>query len=356
LDQPRRLALLSPLLTAGLLFTYSRGAFLATLVALVVLALALRALGSARVPTAALAMLAGATAIFAVTRPSFWLRVTVESAGLGYGAQYTLAVSHLVARPGEALEAKASILNTGDAVWTAERFGIAARWYDPEGRREAEGPVIRVPRSVPPGARLEVEVPLTAPNAEGRHVLILDLFERSRGLFSAYGVPPAVLPVSVSLAGTSPPYAFEPRAEVWRRGRFELWRIAALIWREHPLLGAGPDNYRWLHAMRGGWLVTGDFTRSADSTYLEIAANTGTLGLLTYLTTLLAAGRCAWRRLLPISAPPVAALGMLVAMTVHGMVEYVLRFSGHFLLFGLVVGLASSACKRSPEWGETARS
>lgn len=333
-----------PLLAAGLLFTYSRGAFVATVVALAALAvtLALRepAGGLARVPARAMGALLGVTLVFAATRPSLWLRVTVESAGLRYGAQYKLPVGHLSVRPGHAIAATVSVLNTGDVAWTADRFGIAARWYDPAGRTESEGPIARVAGSVPPGQRLEVALPLVAPDREGRHVLILDLFERSRGLFSTYGVPPALLPVSVAREGTPTPFAFDPPADVWRRGRFELWRIAALLWRDHPLLGVGPDNYRWLHAVRGGWLVVGDFTRSADNTYLEIAANTGTLGLIAYLATLAAAGRSAWRGLGATSVPSVAALAMLAAMVVHGSVEYLLRFSGHSLLFGLVVGLA----------------
>lgn len=342
--QPWGLAWAIPLLATGLLFTYSRGAFVATAVALATLAVALtlcaptRAFG--RVPAMALGGLLGVTLVFAATRPSLWLRVTVESAGLRYGAQYTLPVGHLTVRPGAPVTVTASVLNTGDVAWTPERFGITARWYDLDRKTEADGSIDRVARSVPPGQRLDVTLPLVTPDREGRHVLILDLFERSRGLFSTYGVPPAVLPVSVASGGTPAAFVFDPPADVWRRGRFELWRIAALLWRDHPLWGVGPDNYRWLHSARGGWLVNGDFSRSADSTYLEIASTTGTFGLIAYLATLASAGRSAWRGLRAMSSPSVAALGMLVAMTVHGSVEYVLRFTGHYLFFGLVIGLA----------------
>lgn len=343
-ERERALALVTALLATGLLFTYSRGAFVATVVALASLALALArrgiSRGLARVPATTVGVLLGATLVFAATRPSLWLRVTVESAGLRYGARYVLPVGHLSVRPGAEVAAAVSVLNTGNVAWTAQRFGIAARWYDLEERAESEGPMARVARTIPPGERLETVLPVVAPDREGRYALVLDVFERGRGLFSTYGTPPAVLPVSVSREGSPPPFTFDPPADVWRRGRFELWRIAALLWRDHPLLGVGPDNYRWLHAARGGWLVVGDFTRSADSTYLEIAATTGTLGLIAYLATLAAAGRRAWRGLQVSCVPSAAAFGILVAMAVHGSVEYLLRFSGHSLLFGLVVGLA----------------
>ena len=41
----------------------------------------------------------------------------------------------------------------------------------------------------------------------------------------------------------------------WQPGRWELWRLALGMWRERPLTGVGPDNFRWLYGPRAGHAV-----------------------------------------------------------------------------------------------------
>jgi O-antigen ligase len=118
------------------------------------------------------------------------------------------------------------------------------------------------------------------------------------------------------------------------------------MWRRHPWTGVGSDNFRRLHAAYGGWISL-DVPASAHNAWLETAATTGLLGLVAFtgvlITTALAAAR-------GLGADPrsgeattaAAVLGLVVAVAVHGIVEYVFAFTGHYLVLGLVVGCAAS--------------
>jgi hypothetical protein len=77
-----------------------------------------------------------------------------------------------------------------------------------------------------------------------------------------------------------------------------------------------------------------------------VAATTGSLGLLALAATLGAALAASARRVL--RAPgvqeavvPAAIFAGLAAVAAHGMVDYLLAFTGHYLVLGLLVGLAA---------------
>jgi O-antigen ligase len=124
----------------------------------------------------------------------------------------------------------------------------------------------------------------------------------------------------------------------WRPGRGELWRIALSMWRSHPLLGVGPDNFRWLYGRQAGepfW----DTRVFANNTLLEAAATTGSLGLAALALTLAAALFTSYRGFerAP-DAERLALLGLTVAVLAHGLVDYTLAFTGHYLFFGFLIG------------------
>jgi len=128
--------------------------------------------------------------------------------------------------------------------------------------------------------------------------------------------------------------------------------LALGMWHEHPWLGVGPDNYRRLYGPRSGHAVWDDRV-FANNTLLEAAATTGSFGALALAGALIASVLAAWRAL-PAAVPHERALaetllGLLAGLAAHGMVDYVLAFTGHYLFFGFVVGAVSGlSLTRSP--------
>jgi O-antigen ligase len=120
------------------------------------------------------------------------------------------------------------------------------------------------------------------------------------------------------------------------------------MWRERPLLGFGPDNFRKLHEAFGGWHSTRPTPRhTAHSAYLEAAASTGALGLLTLVATLGAGFVGAGRALAAAEraesrASALSLLGLLAAIATHATVESLLGFTAQYLFFGFVIGAVAA--------------
>jgi O-antigen ligase len=164
----------------------------------------------------------------------------------------------------------------------------------------------------------------------------------------------ASVPVTVSASGAAlPPSAagatFDPDL-AWRPTRGDLWRLAFGMWKERPFAGFGSDRFRWLYGLRAGrrfW----DVRVFANNTVLETAATTGTLGVLALLATFLVSAVAAARALAASSGADgmcLALLGLLAGLFAHGLVDYVLAFTGHYLLFGFVVGSCAGLATPAP--------
>jgi O-antigen ligase len=121
---------------------------------------------------------------------------------------------------------------------------------------------------------------------------------------------------------------------VWQPGRRDLWGLAVSLWKERPLLGVGSDNYRHLYGARAGRAFW-DTRVYANNTLLEAAATTGALGALALLLTLAFTLREGFRSQVPESA---ALFALAAGCAAHGVVDYLLAATGHYLLFGFVVG------------------
>lgn len=332
-------------LTAGLLFTYSRAALLAALAGLVVLA----AVHRGRVPRAGLAVVAAGAILFTLGQEAFALRLTSEGVESWYGAEYAPAASRLRLRPGEATVTEVRVTNRGRLPWTREGlFHLSYHWYDVERRDLADGGRTRLPGEVGPGETVVLQAEVQAPARPGRYLLLWDMVQEHTSWFSGQGVTPGVVPAWVgreigpgdealaSLLPAGPP--------AWRPGRRALWPLAWRMWRDHPWLGVGPDNFRRLY---GRWAGKPDWDSRvySNNAYLEAAATTGILGLAAFVGALASAGRVAWtvRHAHPL-APTL--LGLLTALAVHGTADYVLAFTGHYLVFALAVGAAAALARR----------
>lgn len=341
------------LLGAGLLFTYSRGAFAATLVGLVVLtAVVLRRAPRERVVPAlsALGALGVCATSFACAGEVFRLRLGGEGTDRWYLAEYAPEETTLHLGAGELRTTPVRVANTGRKTWSrAEAFHLSYHWWDRERQVLADGERTLLPRDLAPGESAVLPAYVRAPAQPGEYLLVWDMVHEHTTWFSGQGVAPRTVPVVVGPAGAAGVPATDSRQVApvvvgWQPGRAELWRLALGMWRERPLLGVGADNFRWLYGPRAGHAFW-DTRVFANNLYLEAAATTGTLGLLALLATLgtavFAAGRVAWRtpRLVPVAA---ALCGLLSAVAAHGMVDYLLASTGHYLLLAVAVGLAAS--------------
>ena len=335
----RRLLLLVPfgaLLATGLALTYSRGGQAAALAGLLALAVARR--GRRRPPLVAMLVVAAVFGAF-LLGPRYRERVQAEITARAYGVDYRPLDASVRLAPRERRALAIDVANSGARAWSlADRPNLSAYLYEWPSLRPAGVWDRPLGRAVPPGATERVEVGVAAPARPGTYVLAWDLFTLPTAYFSTSIVPPALVPVGVDV---DPPADVHVPPGAWRRGRLELWRIAIAMWRDRPLLGVGPDNFRRLHPQYGGWLAPAFQPTTAHNLFLEAAADTGTLGLLCLVGTLAFAARGAWRRRAG-EAAAWAALGLLAALAVQGQVEALLEYTGCYLLLAFAVGAATA--------------
>jgi hypothetical protein len=340
------------LVGAGLMVTYSRGALVATVLGLLALA-ALPMIRSPRrlavPPLAAVCVLGACAASFAWSGEIFRLRLASEGTSRWYLARYEPVETSIHLKPGEVRTTRIRVTNGGRKTWTVgDEFHLAYHWWNLDRQLLEEGERTRLPRDVGPGESALLEANVRAPRQTGRVLLVWDMVHEHTTWFSGQGVVPRVVPAVIS--ERPPAEAPEPvppsaAADVgWQPGRWELWRLAAAMWRERPLLGVGPDNFRWLYGPRAGRAVW-DTRVFANNLYLEAAATTGALGLFAICGTLAASGLAsAGAAGQAPSAAPIAAstCGLVAAIAAHGQVDYLLAFTGHYLVLAIVVGIAAA--------------
>ena len=326
------------LLCAGLLFTYSRGGLAAATVGLTVLAFA-RGPGRRGAPIAALGVLA-VTALGFATLPGFRRHLVVEQHRDALEARYEPGEAHLSLAPLEARRLSLRVTNTGAVRWAPEdRLRLSCVWYA-AGRPSDAGCATPLRTALAPGESVVLSSEVRAPVAPGSYYLVWEMFSEL-GSFSAHGVPPALVPVQVGDVASGGPQPL-PNL-VSERTRSELWRLAAAMWRERPLLGFGPDNFRKLHSQFAGWPVA-DERHAAHNSVLEVAATTGVLGVTalvaTWWTVFAALRRTLGRPSAVERQTAAIVLGLLAAQLAQSSVDYLLSFTAHYLLFGLVWGQA----------------
>ena len=146
---------------------------------------------------------------------------------------------------------------------------------------------------------------------------------------------------------------FRPRrwGVVGRKGW--LWRAALLAWRDHPLLGLGPDNFRRAYNRYLG-LDHPDERLHANNLYLEILACLGLAGIAALGWMIIGFARAARAALRLhggaspgglIAAGAAAGLG---AYLVHGFFDYFLEFTPTYGLLWLLGGIVAALAAREP--------
>jgi putative inorganic carbon (hco3(-)) transporter len=153
--------------------------------------------------------------------------------------------------------------------------------------------------------------------------------------------------LTAELAPPSTPLTAEPPT------RLEFWAVAWDMFRDHPLLGVGPDNFRWRFAGYSG-VPADNLGIHAHNQYLEALADTGLLGFLSLgwllislvrvavdgLRTSRSAADWAWRA---------AILASLSAWLLHALLDDFERFWPASVAFWLLAGLnLSQVCASDP--------
>ena len=344
----------------GLLYTYSRGAVVALAVALTVAAAVLAAADGAQAsakgrailaPAVALGVLAVVGGAFAFGGEVFQLRLASEGVGDWYGARYEPEAAALSLAPGGATTTAVRVTNTGRKAWTREgQFHLSYHWYDVERRLAMDGGRTALPRTLDSGQSVVLMPEVRAPRTSGEYLLLWDMVQEHTSWFSGQGVRPAVVRVTVGdpppavRAVSAPPL---PAGLAWRPGRGELWTLAGRMWRAHPLLGVGPDRFRHLYGPWAGQTWWDDRVY-ANNLFLEVAATAGTIAAALLAATLIVGLGRAWgaRTDEEALAEAAAAASLLAFVAVHGVVDYVLAFTGHYLVLGFAVGTASARGRR----------
>jgi hypothetical protein len=212
------------------------------------------------------------------------------------------------------------------------------------------------PTDIYTGGRARVSAELHAPARPGRYVLWWDLVQEHIAWFSERGNPglreevvvrgeASPSPGSPSREASPPPFV---RKTLPRR---TLWSAAWRMFRQHPLLGIGPDNFRHRYgAFLGLAPREVDERLHANSLYFETLADLGAAGLVAFAFVLVALAAAARRAAAP-AARRFLALGLACALgtyLLHGALDYFLEFTPTYALFWLLGG-AIVAMDRSRE-------
>ncbi|MEJ7784786.1 MAG: O-antigen ligase family protein [Solirubrobacteraceae bacterium] len=135
--------------------------------------------------------------------------------------------------------------------------------------------------------------------------------------------------------------------------RYDFWRVSTDLWREHPLLGVGQDNFAEDYVQRRQ--TSREETRWAHSLQLRLLTHTGLVGLLLMLTAGVAIALAAGVHQRGRAGRPAAMLALLpgVYWLVHGSLdwlwEYPVLSTAAFALAGAAAGLGTRLSRYAGE-------
>jgi hypothetical protein len=241
-----------------------------------------------------------------------------------------------------------TITNTGALTWPAtgkKPVQIGYHWMADDGITLVvlEGRRTALAEDVPSDTTINVVASVKAPDKPGRYVIWWDLVHEGVTWFSdagAYGYRK-----SVAVGTTpSPSKARKKRTSLTINAydefsRKKLWYAGFLAFRDHPLLGVGPDNFRHAYGRYLG-REDADDRLHANNFYIEVLATLGIAGLAAFAWLIVALARTARRAgTLPGNRVLLFGLGAaLAAFLVHGTLDYFLEFTPTYGLLWLLAG------------------
>ena len=265
-----------------------------------------------------------------------------------YGASYEVPDT-LTLGPDSFNDIPITLANSGRLTWQSSEepvFALSYHWLTTGSEEVVIYDGLRTPFAQPiePGGEVAFTARVRAPGYPGTYLLVWDVVQEHRTWLSLEGVFPGRTVVRVEGEAVTPPLATQGRmpSGTMRMPRPVLWRTAVEIWRERPLIGIGPDNFRHTY---GRWLGLAAWDRRvhANNTYLEVLAGMGALGAAAVAWLAVAALRSALRAFAAIDADarPVfaAAAAAVLAIAVHGLVDSFWTFTPTYAVFAIAAGL-----------------
>jgi hypothetical protein len=286
---------------------------------------------------------------------SFRLRMLSPQQSDWYRVEYSGTFDLSDLRTRQALLLPVKVRNLGEMTWNSQGehpIALSYHWEDPDSGSFAiwDGVRTPLPVDVPPNSELSLNARIRAPGKIGRYFLHLDMVQEGATWFSLQGSPGIRIPVDVRAAvSQGPEEEFIPdmfKPTLLRIAtRSELWRAALNMWKDHPFLGAGPDNFRLLHGHYLN-LKTFDNRNHSNSLYMETLATLGVAGIIALAVLFVSFTRVFWSRL---SRPGPGGTDLMLlglgasfaSFILHGFVDYFLEFSPTYALFWLVLGMAA---------------
>jgi hypothetical protein len=254
-------------------------------------------------------------------------------------------------RAGAPFVVRLTVRNVGLLTWPAaagQPVRLGYHWYDPARKQTVlfDGQRTALPADVPPGGHVTFESTVLAPPQAGFYTLQLDMVQEGLLWFSDHGaetgeIPLRVRPAPAGVVPEWPAVALPPVIQP-QPPRLELWRVGLRMWRDHPLLGVGPDNFRHLYGSYLGRMDSDDRLHT-NSLYVETLVTTGLAGglaLIGLMGTLWQAARkvFAAARDPAVGALVAGLLAGLAAFFLHGSVDYFFEFTPTYGLFWLLAG------------------
>jgi hypothetical protein len=288
--------------------------------------------------------------------PEVWAsRMRTDTSQEWYGAAYTVP-RHLTLAPGGVTGVPVAVENTGLLTWQSREapvFAMSYHWLDAASNLVVDFEGARTPFASPvaPGDEAQVTVEVRAPARPGDYLLAWDVVHEGRAWLSTEGVYSPRTAVRVEGAVPPAPVATHgplPGASV-RMPRRELWRAAAAMAADRPLLGVGPGNFR-LHYGTYLGLTTWDRRVHANNLYLEAVTGLGVPGLAALLWLMAVMTAAAWRqwRRDDGGSPAAPLLATAVVIAGHGLVDTFLAFTPTYVVFALAAGLAAAPLSGAP--------
>jgi len=370
---PTLAALAALLIVYALALTASRAAMLTAVVVLVGLGVhaivrkatarwqapaVLAVLGLVTVANAAVGSLSSLRLKF--WNDEVWYRSAIVPAGDLPGAMLPAGVTTI----------DVHVRNSGARPWPAagpQPIALSYHWRDEATGRMVvfDGDRTPLPHDIAPGAEIRLSAAIRAPAQPGRYRLHLELVHEGITWFGEQG--DAGYDAMVEVSAQAAPSARRPApsaapapiaaAPPERVSRTMLWRAAVRAWREHPLLGLGPDNFRHAYHRYLG-LKSPDERLHANNFYFETLASLGSAGIVALGLVIAGFVASARRALRQHGATSVAGLvaaaaaAGLGAYFVHGFFDYFLEFTPTYallwLLAGMLAALASDPVRTVP--------
>ncbi|MFN8497659.1 MAG: O-antigen ligase family protein [Anaerolineae bacterium] len=374
------LMLVFALIAEAIIITFTRTGLLSTAVVVMFMAAARwwyeRRVGAWQVALAAMtvAVLLGATTF---VTPALALRLRTENDRAWYGAEYIADPLPPLAA-GEQATVSVRVVNTGEMAWQptpGRAFSVSYHWlaHNEDSVAEWDGARAPIAQVVAPGEAVTVTLPVVAPRQAGPFRLAYDMVQDNVTWFSAKAVPMGIVPVVIAPRRAAPavqpaPIRLAPMPQAsavdLSPGRRTLWAVALTMVRDRPLLGVGPDNFRFAYGRYTGQTVW-DSGLHTNNMYIEMFADTGVLGGLLFLVFNIAvigtaiqglrmvgrAGAANEDSIVPQAAAlssdaafavAAAAAAGLIAWAIHGFVDYFYEFLPLVFIYWIIIGLAAS--------------